>query len=407
MKENNSSPLEPTEVSQNRYHSPGTNELAWLTGDFTGDGRMQIAQPYDNQSPGDIRMCVYGWQKEEKKMHYDWHGNIGQGAATTDWVVGDINGDGKDEIITFMEDQMIVYLWTGQGIDDLKQNILLAPYSSPFSWVIGDIDGDGLAEVIQFYDSNGRMGINVYGWSATLGTMTLDYSSSDLGQGWGNNGIFVGNFDNKDRDDMLQTYGSNSSNFGLNLYKWDAHKHLIHVPFSQSNMGQGAAKTQILTANLNGDKQRELLQVWNSGSQLSLNIYQWNSTQGIMETVFSKLLGTSYATQFFLMADVNNDGQDELIQAYVDNNNLCMNVFLWDKGAAPGEGTMTNISSSPVAGQETSFASFLAGNALTKHGPAQIYQQWDNNGNLGMIIYEWSGSFTEVSMGIFWSGTFE
>ena len=69
--------------------------MAWLTGDFTGSGKTEIAQPWDNN--GRLGLIVYGADAGNLATIFG-SGDMGQGPGALAWLTGDFTGSGKTEI---------------------------------------------------------------------------------------------------------------------------------------------------------------------------------------------------------------------------------------------------------------------------------------------------------------------
>jgi hypothetical protein len=74
----------------------GSAALAWLAGDFTGSGKTEIAQPWDNN--GRLGLIVYGADSGGSLATVFGSGDMGQGSGALAWLAGDFTGSGKTEI---------------------------------------------------------------------------------------------------------------------------------------------------------------------------------------------------------------------------------------------------------------------------------------------------------------------
>nr|WP_232534250.1 VCBS repeat domain-containing M23 family metallopeptidase [Plantactinospora sp. KBS50] len=118
-----------------------------LTGDFNGDGKDDIitftggtlADVYVELSTGTTFCCGAKW--------HDWFAPAGEIPA-----VGDVNGDGKDDIITFTHNNLAdvyVALSTGTTFTPAqKWHDWFAPTGE--TPAVADVNGDGKADIITF-----------------------------------------------------------------------------------------------------------------------------------------------------------------------------------------------------------------------------------------------------------------
>jgi hypothetical protein len=118
-----------------------------LTGDFNGDGKDDIVT-FTHGTAADVYVALSsgsafgGGQK--------WHDSFAPGAQVP--AVGDFNGDGKDDIAAFSHDataDVTVALSTGSSFGTpAKWHDVFAP-DGEFP-AVGDVNGDGKADIVTF-----------------------------------------------------------------------------------------------------------------------------------------------------------------------------------------------------------------------------------------------------------------
>ena len=164
----------------------GSDARAWLTGDFTGGGTTEIAQLWDNQ--GQLGMTFYRTDGKGGLKPWFSNGYIGASSAALrgGWLTGDFTGGGRTEIAQLWSDNgklaMILYGTNGKG--DLKE-LFGSEWGQgsdalPGGWLTGDFTGGGTTEIVQLWDNQGQLGITLYGTDGK-GGLTQLFRNGNMG----------------------------------------------------------------------------------------------------------------------------------------------------------------------------------------------------------------------------------
>ncbi|MET7276931.1 DUF2961 domain-containing protein [Kribbella sp. NPDC005582] len=173
------------------------------TGDFNGDGRDDIVT-FTRGATADVWVSlsngVDGFLPATK-----WHDHFAVGDEVP--MVGDFNGDGKDDIVTFNRGGHAVYVSLSDGGRFVQDGWLWhGTFGLPGELLdVGDFDGDGRDDIVTFTRGTAA---SVY--------VALSDGKSFLGSGWKWHGHFavgtetpdVGDYNGDGRDDIATFTGS-------------------------------------------------------------------------------------------------------------------------------------------------------------------------------------------------------
>jgi hypothetical protein len=240
------------------------------------------------------------------------------------------------------------------------------------AWLTGNFFGPaGVTQIAQLWDNNGSLGLNVYGES--FGFKTL-FSAPDLGQGSGALAFLTGDFTGSGNDEIAQLWDNNGS---LGVIGYGMADVTPQTVFDSPDLGQGSGALAFLAGDFTGSGHTEIAQLWEDNSNVGLIVYGY--VNGTLQTVYSDVVGFKPDALAFLTGDFFGLGSTQIAQLRDDNGTLEIIVYgstegtpqLWfDLDMGQGSGALT----------------FLAGN-FTGSGNDEIAQLWDNNGNLALIVY--------------------
>ena len=345
----------------------GTGALAWLTGDFFGTGNSQIAQPWDNN--GTLGLIIYGAIGAPMATVFD-SGDLGQGSGALAWLTGDFTGSGRTQIAQPWDNNdtlgLIVY---GGDVNDTVLTVLdsgdLGQGPGALAWLMGDFLGWGSAQIAQFWDNNGTLGVNVYAY--VDGNVGAVVSSADLGEGSGALAWLMGDFLGTGSPQIAQLW-DNNGDLGLIVYG-EAGGTLQKVA-SFPDTKQGSAALAFLTGNFTGSGRAEIAQLWDNNGTLGLIVY--GNADGSGWTSFSTPdLAQGSAAAAFLTGDFLARGSDQIAQLWDNNGALALIVY------ANADTGVQTVFDSPDLGQGPAALAWLTGDFFHL-GSIQIAQPWDN-----------------------------
>ncbi len=350
----------------------GPGALAWLTGDFTGSGKAEIAQPWDNN--GRLGLIVYGADGSGNLRTIFASGDMGQGPGALAWLTGDFTGSGKAEIAQPWDNNgrlgLIVYGADGSGnLRTIFASGDMGQGPGALAWLTGDFTGSGKAEIAQPWDNNGRLGLIVYGADGS-GNLRTIFASGDMGQGPGALAWLTGDFTGSGKAEIAQPW-DNNGRLGLIVYGADGSGNLRTI-FASGDMGQGPGALAWLTGDFTGSGKAEIAQPWDNNGRLGLIVYGADGS-GNLRTIFaSGDMGQGPGALAWLTGDFTGSGKAEIAQPWDNNGRLGLIVY-----GADGRGNLRTIFASGDMGEGSGAVAWRSSD-VNGDGRAEIIQLWNN-----------------------------
>jgi hypothetical protein len=160
------------------------DEVRWASGDFNGDGKTDIGAAWNN---GGTNVLTVRLSTGSAFTPQHWLINAGGWIPTTAWMSGDFNGDGKSDmaaawnngnkasIAVFLSDGTKFPGWTQWDDRD-------GGWADSVKWIAGDFNGDGKTDVGAAWNNGGRTTLTVR--QSTGSSFSHEHWSVDAGRWW-------------------------------------------------------------------------------------------------------------------------------------------------------------------------------------------------------------------------------
>lgn len=130
------------------------------TGQTAVSGATQIVGAYNLTGDGlsDILYLQGSTLYAAMSNGAGFNAGVSTGITPSSWVIGDILGNGKDEIMTGKSGVWWLYTWNGSSFTGQSLGV---SYCITCQYELADVNGDGLPDLVQLQGSNGSIGIAV------------------------------------------------------------------------------------------------------------------------------------------------------------------------------------------------------------------------------------------------------
>lgn len=305
---------QPLDVLWSNSLGTGTGALAWLSGDMDGDGRTDIIHPWN--SNGSLGLHVYRSTGTSYGLAFT-SGNMGQGSNALAWLTGDMDGDGRTDILQPWNNNgrlgLIVYRSTGAGYTTAFASSNMGAGSPAVAWRTGDADGDGRTDLIQLWNNGGWLGITVFRSTGT--GYALWFNNPNMGQGSPARAWLTGDMDGDGRTDIFQPWNNNGT---LGLIAYRATGTGYATAFTSNNMGQGSNALAWLVGDMDGDGRTDIFQPFDNSGTVGLIAYRSTGT-GFATAFTSGFIGISSDSSAWGTGDFDGDGLADIFQSRSTN----------------------------------------------------------------------------------------
>jgi hypothetical protein len=220
----------------------------------------------------------------------------GAGHGMDGWYIGDLNGDGKDDIFRYVAGTSGADVFLSDGTKFVHSGSWTGAGHGTDGWYVGDFNGDGKDDIFRYVP--GTSGADVFLSSGTK----FVYSGSWTGAGHGTDGWYVGDFNGDGRDDIFRYVPGTS---GADVFLSDGTKFV----YSGSWTGAGHGTDGWYVGDFNGDGKDDIFRyiVGTSGADVFLS-------DGIKFVYSGSWTGAGHGNDGWYVGDFNGDGKDDIFR---------------------------------------------------------------------------------------------
>jgi RHS repeat-associated protein len=377
----------------------GVNALKWLPLDVNGDGKSDFVQLWNNG--GNLAAIVY--TSSGCGFTTTASGNLGSGATYLDILTGDVNGDGRADIIQVWNNggkaAFVVFTGNANGSFTLSASVTSTAGAGAVKWLAGDVNSDGKTDVIQIWDNYGTANYILH---TSDGTKPVAITSGSLGTAPDASRWLTGDVNGDGKTDIVRMYDIEGCYFydeymGYIPTCWTAGVSLYLATTTttgyenvyNTDLGVDSEGLAWLIGEVNGDGKGDLIHVFNSGGNLAVTSYV--STGASFVGAWSSSLGYSAASTSIMAGDINGDGKTDIIQAYDSSFRIGLRVYTARAAYAYGYAWGTTD-----IGQGSMQAITYATGDFNGDGSTDFIVPWNNGGWLGLMAAKATGTTADL-----------
>ena len=302
-------------------------QMKWVTGDFNGDGYDDIAKIFNDNGLASIGLHlsdgVGGFVLKRRATRQ------GGFSMRQNWLAGDVDGDGRDEIINvFPESGLASITVHGYRSDGsyglLRWSTKQGGFSNDQRWMVGDFNGDGKDDLVNVFSDQGKASATVH--IAGNNAFQRKRFMTRNGGIWASQSWLAGDYNGDGKDDLVRIFPHGPNRVTIDVLSSDNSVFTVKRWLDQG--GYATDTTTWLSGEFTGDGQVDLTSVYrDSFNNTSGDLYEADGL-GFAGTQYEAIRGQGgFATSFnWLVGDYNGDGRDDVAKTFRTGNFVSIDV---------------------------------------------------------------------------------
>lgn len=342
----------------------------WFTGDLNGDNLTDLIQIAGDG--GGLRAY-----RSEGGLFTASTDEVAMPAGSIARLVVDLDGDRSAEFVQLSEDAgqlAATVVAAASGEPRILLDDLVGPIAPTLAHMVGDVDGDGTGEVVQVLARDQHVVLTTlalrHGEIVTLWENDGEPLDSGQSSTW-----HAGDVDADGLLDVIQAW-SFAATQGFTVYRSTGHGFTTHWPSTGTGPLLHGLATRV--GDVNGDGRTDLLEVFVDGEDLGVGLFT-SSGSGYRGSVAS--LGPApTAPLAWVSGDFDADGLDDLLLAHAQKDRLALSEFRSSGDRLQLGFAVDNFGVDPAA------AAWLDGD-VDGDGRGDLIQIHDADGQVELKVY--------------------
>ncbi|WP_158597061.1 M12 family metallopeptidase [Aquimarina sp. BL5] len=241
----------------------------WVVGDFNNDGKDDMAKAFNDGGNASIDVHISNGRNFSIKR---WATRQGGFSNDQKWVSGDFNGDGKDDMAKAFNDggniSIDTHISNGSSFSKRRWATRQGGFANAQNWITGDFNGDGKDDMAKAFNDRGNISIDTHVSNGS--SFSIRRWATRQGEFVSTIRCIVGDFNNDGKDDIAKTFNDGgyisidihaSSGSNFNIQRW-------------ATKQSGYANSQKwASGDFNGDGKNDLVKVTSDNNSATIDTH--------------------------------------------------------------------------------------------------------------------------------------
>ena len=326
----------------------GSSPQSVAVGEFNGDGRQDLV--IANTASGTVSVLLGNGTGGIGDGTFTAAASPATGSGPQSVAVGDFNGDGRQDLATANAGASTVSVLLGNGTGSIGDGTFTAAASpatgsSPQSVVVGDFNGDGRQDLATANTAASTVSVLLGDGTGSIGDGTFT-AAAPAATGSSPRSVAVGDFNGDGRQDLAT---ANANVNSVSVLLGDGTGSIGDGTFTAAaSPATGGSPVSVAVGDFNGDGRQDLATA-NAGAS-TVSVLLGDGTGSIGDGTFTAAApaATGSSPRSVAVGDVNGDGRQDLATANVGVRTV--SVLLGNGAGSTGDGTFTAAASLTTGG---------------------------------------------------------